>query len=161
MWNWKLQESSRSISCLQRDCKHVLRTWKNTFRIISGCPQASVDHEELVDSQAMVSHGERVTRFSWWKQVRKRSVLYTLAHVVRKKPQMNRWIEFAPHVQDWILTFYWIILAFPLLFLLFAGGLTGANSLFLSMFRQGPNFFWFLYDACTGSLRFRLLIPFL
>ena len=26
------------------------------------------------------------TRFSWWKQVRKRSVLYTLAHVVRKKP---------------------------------------------------------------------------
>ena len=50
---------------------------ENTFRIISGCPQASVDHEELVDSQAMVSHGE---------QVRKRSVLYTLAHVVRKKP---------------------------------------------------------------------------
>ena len=42
-------------------------------------------------------------------QVPKRYVLHTSTPVVRQKPQMNLWLEFASHAHDRILTFLFVI----------------------------------------------------
>ena len=118
--------------CFQRDCNHVCwyrvtlllvaEGMENTFRAV----HKLVHHEKLVDSPKCVFHGEQLRGFDGG----------------------SRWArDIIPH----ILTFDWIILAFALHFWLFVGVCQSfVSCVFSTVFRQGPNYLWFLYKAWSN-----------
>ena len=98
MWNKNLQEPSPRIvlSTRLQPCPlallFVAEDTENKFRAVKKL--LVENHYEVL----MVDAGGP-----------KRYVLHTSTPVVRQKPQMNLWLEFASHAHDWILTFLFVI----------------------------------------------------